>query len=57
MKRWIRASCPAQRAARKRRDFCPPLAAYGGGHILFLGCYWKASGFFRTFAVARISAR
>jgi peroxiredoxin len=26
MKRWIRASCPSQRAAVKRRDFCLPLA-------------------------------
>jgi predicted aminopeptidase len=27
------APCPAQRVARDRRDFCPPLAAFGGRHI------------------------
>jgi len=43
MKRWIRASCPAQRGFGKKRGFCPkprpthasdPAAA---GHILCLG--------------------
>jgi len=32
-KRWIRASCPAEHAARGRRDVCPPSAAFGRRHF------------------------
>jgi predicted aminopeptidase len=31
--RWVQASCPAERAARKRRDLCASLAAFGGGYF------------------------